>query len=223
MQLPFGNGLEIKMSTVQIRMKDRVFARMLEIVLLENNVSSDVTADKDAKIPDGCSLVITDADCACRDVLRFERTFFIGTGGETLPEGVPFYKRPFLIDDFAADVKRALFSEEKNTEAAPTLTVDKKRGVAHYGKLSVSLTETETKLLVLLYENQGKAVTNEEIVRRVFDGKTVENSNAAAVYVNYLRKKLDERIGKRLIFSVRGVGYTLKPGKRPVAYGDGDV
>ena len=66
------------------------------------------------------------------------------------------------------------------------------------------------KLLSLLYENKGKAVTSEEIIQRVFDGKTVENSNAAAVYVNYLRKKLDKRIGKMLIYSVRGVGYMLK-------------
>ncbi len=209
MQLPFGSRLEVKMSLVQIRMKDRVFARMLTIVLLENNVSSAVTVDRDAKIPEDCVLIITDSDCACRDVLRFEKTFFIGRQGETSPDGVIFYQRPILIDSFVADVKAALFSEEKPMEAPPSLTVDKKRGVARYGKLSVSLTETEMKLLLLLYENKGKAVTNEEIVQRVFDGKTVENSNVAAVYVNYLRKKLDERIGKKLIYSVRGVGYML--------------
>lgn len=198
------------MSLVQIRMKDRVFARMLEIVLLENSVSSTVTENRDAEIPKDCVLIITDSDCATRDVLRFGKTFFIGRQGEVSPNGVSFYKKPILIDGFVADVKAALFSEEKPTEAAEKLTVDKKHGVARYGKLSVSLTETEMKLLLLLYENKGAAVTNEEIVKRVFDGKTVENSNVAAVYVNYLRKKLDERIGKKLIYAVRGVGYILK-------------
>ncbi len=197
------------MSLVQIRMRDRVFARMLEIILLENKVFSDVTASKDAKIPDGCSLIITDTHCASRDVLRFEKTFFIVKGEEAPPEGVSFYKRPFLIDDLAKDVTAALFSKERATDTVVSLTIDKKRGVARYGKTAVSLTETEMKLLALLYENKGKAVTCEEIARRVFDGKTVENSNAAAVYVNYLRKKLDDRIGKKLIYSVRGVGYML--------------
>ncbi len=200
------------MSLVQIRMRDGVFARMLEIVLLENKVTSEVTSDKDAKIPEDCSLVITDTHCASRDVHRFEKTFFVVKSDETPPEGVSFYKRPFLIDSFAADVTSALFSEKKPTDTVQILTVDKKRGVARYGKTSVSLTETEMKLLLLLYENKDTAVTNAEIVQRVFDGKTVENSNVAAVYVNYLRKKLDERIGKRLIYSVRGIGYMLKDG-----------
>ena len=104
----------------------------------------------------------------------------------------------------------SLSSEEKHTDIAPSLSIDKKRSVAKYGKYSVSLTETEMKLLSLLHENRGKTVTNAEITAVVFDGKTVKGSNAAAVYVNYLRKKLDEKIGKRLIFSVRGVGYVLK-------------
>ena len=198
------------MALVQIRMTDSVFARMLTIVLLENRISAEVTHEKDARVPDGCDLIITDPTCFGKDAQRFEKAVFILKGDESAPEGRPFYRRPFLIDAFLPDVLRLLSSEEKAEESAPTLSVDKKRGVARYGKYSVSLTETEMKLLVLLYENRGQTVLSEEIVQTVFDGRPVENSNVAAVYVNYLRKKLDEKIGKRLIFSVRGVGYVLK-------------
>ncbi len=197
------------MPLVQIRMRDRVFARMLQAVLLENSVSSDVTANRDAKLSEDCALIITDLHCAPRDLTQFEKTFFVVKNGENAPDGAVFYKRPFLIDDLIADVSSALFSEEKPTDTAPSLTIDKKRSIARYGKLSASLTETEMKLLLLLYENRGKTVTNEKIVQRVFDGKTVANSNVSAVYVSYLRKKLDERIGKKLIYSVRGIGYVL--------------
>ena len=191
-------------------MGDSVFARMLSIVLLENKIRSEVTHEKDARIPDGCDLIITDTACAGKDVLRFEKVFFTVKSGETPPDGRPSYVRPFLIDSFISDILLSLSSEEKHTDIAPSLSIDKKRSVAKYGKYSVSLTETEMKLLSLLHENRGKTVTNAEITAVVFDGKTVKGSNAAAVYVNYLRKKLDEKIGKRLIFSVRGVGYVLK-------------
>ena len=197
------------MPLVQIRMKDRVFSRMLEIVLLENSILSEVTDIAKAKIPDGCLLVITDLQCVSEEVQRFENTVFIVKSGEALPEGRSGFRRPFLIEGFISEITKLLFSEEK-TEAPPSLTVDKKHRVARYGRLSVPLTETELKLLVLLYENRGKTVLYEDITQRVWDGRTAENSNVSAVYVNYLRKKLDEKFGKRFIFSVRGKGYVLK-------------
>ena len=197
------------MPLVQIRMKDRVFSRMLEIVLLENNISSEVTDTLKSKIPEDALLIITDPQCAGEDIKGFENTVFIIKGNETAPDGVLSFRRPFLIDSFVSEIAKLLFSEEK-TESPPTLTVDKKHRSARYGKMSALLTETELKLLLLLYENRGKTVLCEEIVQKVFDGRTVENSNVAAVYVNYLRKKLDEKFGKRFIFSVRGKGYMLK-------------
>ena len=199
------------MSLVQIRIKDPVFSRMLKIVLLENRIPSEITNEKDALVPESCELIITDLSCAGKDVHRFPKTFFVLKRGEEPPEGKPFYVRPFLTDSLVSDVTAALFSGEKTAvETAPELSVDKKRFTAKYGKLSVSLPETEMRLLSLLHENRGKTVTNAEINEKVFGGKTAEGSNACAVYVNYLRKKLDEKIGKRLIFSVRGVGYVLK-------------
>lgn len=198
------------MPLVQIRQKDRVFARMLEIVLFENNISSEITSEAKAKIPEDTLLVITDLQCAGEDVRDFENTVFTVKCDESAPSGKPCLRRPFLTETFIKEIKGLLFPEEKH-ESPPTLTVDKKHRVARYGKLSATLTETELKLLMLLYENRGKTVLCEEIVQKVFGGRTVENSNVAAVYVNYLRKKLDEKFGKKFIFSVRGKGYMLKP------------
>ena len=199
------------MPLVQIRMKDRVLSRMLKIVLLENKIPSEVTCDEKAQVSDGCSLIVTDISCASAEVLRFETVFFVIKDKEEIPEGKTVFRRPFLIDTFISEVQKSLFSEHEE-KAAPSLSIDKKHNFARYGSVSVKLTETEMKLLTLLYENKGETVTNEEITKRIWGGRTVENSNVSAVYVNYLRKKLDERLGKRFIFSVRGKGYVLKVG-----------
>ena len=191
-------------------MRDRVFARMLEILLSEKQISVSVTDKKETRIPEGSALVITDLHCADKDVQRFENTVYICGRDETEPEGRVCLRRPFLIDAFISEILDTLFSDKKADSDTLSLSLDKKTKSARYGKLAIPLTETEFKLLLLLYENKGETVTCEEITDKVFGGKTVENSNVSAVYVNYLRKKLDERIGKRMIFSVRGKGYTLK-------------
>ena len=196
------------MSLVQIRIKDAVFSRMLEIVLSENKISVEKTDSVKAKIPDGCQIVITDLECANNEVRHFDKTVFILKNGETPLPDTRFLYRPFLIDTFVFEITKALFSEE--AKAPPSLTVDKNHKTVRYGNTSVSLTETELKLLLLLYENRNQTVLSEDIVQTVFGGRPVENSNVAAVYVNYLRKKLDERFGKKFIFSVRGKGYMLK-------------
>ena len=198
------------MSLVQIRMKDKVLQRMLMILLNKKGVEVALADKKDANIPDGCSLIITDLASADRETLRFEKTFFVCKDGEIPPENAITYKRPFLMESFISDAVGILFSEERPTAPTEGLSIDKKKKTVKYGKTPVSLTETEFRLLLLLYENKGEAVSNTEITECVWGNRTVENSNVSAVYVNYLRKKLDERIGKRLIFSVRGKGYMLK-------------
>lgn len=193
------------MAFVQIRIADKVLARTLEILLTENGITPSIADSARAKIPDGCVCIITDPKSADREVMRFENTFFICGAGEVVPEGKTVFKRPFPLDAFILAVLETLSTPPK----APTLSLDAKRNAVRLGRLSVRLTEKEFALFSLLYEKRGETVTDGEIVSRVFGGRTVEGSNIAAVYVSYLRKKLDERLGRRLIFSVRGKGYRL--------------
>ena len=200
------------MPLVQIRMKDRVLARTLEILLAEKKVSVSVTDKKETEMPESTDLVITDLASADRDTLRFESTVFICGRDETPPENRLSFKRPFLTDAFLSETLGMIFSEEKEVTKTTAISIDKRRKAVRLGKITVPLTDKEFLLFTLLYEKKEKVVTNEEITATVFEGKTVENSNVSAVYVNYLRKKLDERLGKPLIFSVRGKGYMLKIG-----------
>jgi DNA-binding response OmpR family regulator len=71
----------------------------------------------------------------------------------------------------------------------------------------VALTPREYGLLEYLLRRPGRVVTKVEILDHVWDAAADVNPNAVEVYVGYLRRKL----GRRLVETVRGVGYRLEP------------
>jgi DNA-binding response OmpR family regulator len=75
------------------------------------------------------------------------------------------------------------------------------------GDEPVSLTPREFGLLEYLLRRPGRVVTKVEILDHVWDQAADVNPNAVEVYVGYLRRKL----GRRLVDTVRGVGYRLEP------------
>ena len=77
------------------------------------------------------------------------------------------------------------------------------------GREPIALTEKEFLLFSLLYDAKGGIVTDEEIDEKVWKNETADGSNVTAVYINYLRKKIEEPLGRRYILRVRGKGYRL--------------
>jgi two-component system OmpR family response regulator len=71
----------------------------------------------------------------------------------------------------------------------------------------VALTPREFGLLEYLLRRPGRVVTKVELLDHVWDAAARVNPNAVEVYVGYLRRKL----GRRLVETVRGVGYRLEP------------
>ncbi len=88
---------------------------------------------------------------------------------------------------------------------------------AYRANVEVDLTKREFELLRFLIENQGRAVSREEIMREVWrESRSRElMTNVVDVYINALRKKLgDVGGGKgRVIRTVRGQGYEVGPGE----------
>lgn len=77
------------------------------------------------------------------------------------------------------------------------------------GPRPVALTAREYQLLLLLLERQGTVVSRDVILRQVWNDERGAASNVIEVYVRYLRQKLEEGGGRRLIHTVRGQGYCL--------------
>ncbi len=121
-----------------------------------------------------------------------------------------YLARPFEMAEFFDAVTRlTLQGSGASEKETPVLLLDEKRKSASYGKSRVDFTDVEFALLSLLYHANGKTVTDGEISRAVW-GKTENDSNITAVYINYVRAKLAKICEIPLIKRVRGVGYTME-------------
>jgi two-component system response regulator MprA len=78
------------------------------------------------------------------------------------------------------------------------------------GGQPVSLTATEFNLLLILMRNPYRVLPRPLILEKVWEYDFGGDSNVLEVYVRYLRRKLEQRGGPRLIQTVRGVGYVLR-------------
>lgn len=78
------------------------------------------------------------------------------------------------------------------------------------GGREISLTPKEFSLLEYLLRSSGRPVTRTSISEHVWDARFDSESNVIDVYVNLLRKKVDQPFKTKLIHTVIGVGYVLR-------------
>lgn len=124
-----------------------------------------------------------------------------------------YLTKPFVFQEFLARVRALL--RRKNTEKSTGLKVadleldQRTRKVFRAGK-EIGLTPTEYSLLEYLMLNVGQVVTRTMISEHVWNDDFESFSNVINVYINYLKKKIDQEHKEQLIHTLRGVGYTLK-------------
>ena len=78
----------------------------------------------------------------------------------------------------------------------------------------VVLTRKEYELLERLLHQAGKVVPSESLIEEVWGGDKEVEHNTLEAFVHLLRGKIERRGLPRLIHTIRGVGYTLRP-ERP--------
>ncbi|MEW2283432.1 response regulator transcription factor [Streptomyces sp. NPDC047841] len=106
-------------------------------------------------------------------------------------------------------VREAQVSSDRQVEAAG-LRMDLQARRAWRGGRELELTRTEFELLELLVRNAGIVLDHSTIYDRIWGYDFGPGSKNLAVYVGYLRRKLDEPGAPQLIHTVRGVGYVLR-------------
>ena len=77
-----------------------------------------------------------------------------------------------------------------------------------HGEKEIALTPKEFSLLEYLIRNKGKVCTRTNIIEHVWDLHFDADTSVIDVYMNYLRKKLNDN--GELIQTVRGVGYIIR-------------
>ncbi|NIA09405.1 MAG: DNA-binding response regulator, partial [Nitrospiraceae bacterium] len=80
----------------------------------------------------------------------------------------------------------------------------------HAGDRQIGLTSKEYALLEYFMRNVNRVLTRTLISEHVWDYEYDSLTNVVDVYVNYLRKKIDQDSDQKLIHTVRGVGYVMK-------------
>ena len=75
----------------------------------------------------------------------------------------------------------------------------------------IELTTKEFALLEYLMRNAGRRLTRAMIIEHVWNLTFDSTTNVVDVYINYLRRKVDDGFSPCLIHTVRGVGYQMSP------------
>jgi two-component system response regulator MprA len=90
------------------------------------------------------------------------------------------------------------------------LTLNPQTREVHRGARLIELTKIEFDLLELFLHHPRQVLTREQILDLVWGYNFDSGTNSLAVYIGYLRRKLEEDDKPRLIQTVRGVGYALR-------------
>jgi two-component system response regulator MprA len=90
------------------------------------------------------------------------------------------------------------------------LTLNPQTREVHRGARGVALTKIEFDLLELFLQHPRQVLTRDQILDLVWGYNFDSGTNSLAVYIGYLRRKLEESGEPRLIQTVRGVGYALR-------------
>lgn len=120
-----------------------------------------------------------------------------------------YMTKPFAIEELLARI-RVNLKKRDVVYRVDKLVVDVKSYRVSYENAEILLTKKEFDLLVYLLANKNKVVTRESILDAVWGYDFVGNTNVVDVFVRYLRSKIDDVYGVKLIETVRGMGYVIR-------------
>ncbi len=123
-----------------------------------------------------------------------------------------FLKQPYRSDALIKMVQFYLKTEVVSQEQLRfgDLVLDLgSRQVLRSGR-AIDLTMKEFELLKYMMEHPRDVLSREQILENVWGFDYVGESNVIEVYIRYLRLKIEDEGGKRLIQTVRGIGYVLR-------------
>ena len=123
--------------------------------------------------------------------------------------------KPFAFAELSARI-RALLRRGKPEAPAPlridTLEMDPVSRTVHRGGQRIELTAREFDLLEFLVRNRGRVVSREMLARDVWKetSRATPIDNVIDVHVARLRRKIDDQFSRKLVHTVRGVGFAIR-------------
>lgn len=121
--------------------------------------------------------------------------------------------KPFSVEELLARVRahlRRTQEEDPDLLVFSDLSLNRRTREVFRGDRSIELTAKEYDLLEYLISHPRQVLTRDRILEHVWGYDFMGDSNIIEVYVRYLRLKLETNHEKRLIQTVRSVGYVLR-------------
>jgi two-component system response regulator MprA len=128
-----------------------------------------------------------------------------------------YLAKPFDLDELLARLRallrRTKAADDPDGEAVQLLDLrlDPTSRRVWRGEREIDLSKTEFDLLELLLRNQGIVLDHSTIYDRIWGYDFGPDSKNLAVYISYLRRKLELPGESKVIHTVRGVGYSARP------------
>lgn len=122
--------------------------------------------------------------------------------------------KPFVVDELLARcralLRRSAPSNAQTILKVGDLVLNSSSREVHRGERALVLTKTEFDLLELLMQQPNAVVSRDYIYEAIWGYDFETSSKSLDVYIGYLRRKTEENGESRLVYTVRGVGYTVK-------------
>ncbi|MGE5440855.1 MAG: response regulator transcription factor [Bacteroidota bacterium] len=133
---------------------------------------------------------------------------------EGLDAGADDYlTKPFAFEELLARIRALLRRKETEKSLslkAGDLTLDLQTHCVKRNGVEISLTPKEYAVLEFLLRNKNKVISRTRLSEHVYDYHFDTDTNVIDVYINKLRNKIDKDFEKQLLYTIRGVGYSIK-------------
>ncbi len=141
---------------------------------------------------------------------------------------VDYITKPFAIEELLARIRVALKLHSVRTGRGSSaasaedkegvlrwqsLTLDERRHQVRYDGHEITLTNREFIMLKTLLENMDIVLSRDTLLNKVCGYDYMGETNVVDVYIRYLRSKIDDVFGVKMIQTVRGVGYVIHSGE----------
>jgi two-component system, OmpR family, copper resistance phosphate regulon response regulator CusR len=122
-----------------------------------------------------------------------------------------YIRKPFAFDELLARIRVLLRNSEgaQNSFRAGSIEINVQTYQVTKGGKPIDLTQKEFALLEFLLRNKGKICRRTRIIEKIWDVNFDRDTSVIDVYINFLRKKLDDPGQPSFLQTIRGVGYRV--------------
>ncbi len=124
-----------------------------------------------------------------------------------------YLTKPFSFAVLCARI-RAMLRVKENVASAvlelADLSVDTTKRIVKRGDTKIELSSKEYSILEYMMRNKGIIVSKEKIEENIWNYEYEGTSDVVKVYIHHLRKKIDNNFEKKLLHTIKNVGYVIK-------------